>query len=389
MKNYPMKKVLILDAHLRAALASIRSLGKKDISVDCVSEKEFPIGFFSKYCKKRMVFQNLNSYPEMFIKELINTLRKDNYDCVIPFSTFSAFLLAKYRETLSEYTNISSPNFDVFLQAYDKKNVIKKAIDQGIACPKTYDFDTLKNYDKCSNQLVIKPRKQHGTGIFICNSIKELPEYYKKMSEAFGPCYIQEFIPNGGEVGVYTLLNNKSKLKAVTIQRRIRSISPYGGISTFRETIKYDSQLVDITLNLLQSINWVGPAMVEFRIDANDTIPKFIEINPRFWGSLQLSIKAGIDFPYLLYKMLTEGDIESQLNYKENVQCRWFFGDLANFRSSSNKLKNIHDFLKFKTNYDVVSIEDPWPMIFNPLMILRNLANIDRDRIKTVAPIYP
>ena len=41
MKNHPKKKVLILDAHLRAALASIRSLGKKDITIDCASEKEF------------------------------------------------------------------------------------------------------------------------------------------------------------------------------------------------------------------------------------------------------------------------------------------------------------------------------------------------------------
>jgi len=389
MKNHPNKKVLILDAHLRAALASIRSLGKKDITIDCASEKEFPIGFFSKYCKKRIIFHDPNLHPKIFIKDLINTLRKDNYDCVIAFSTPSAFLLAKHREMLSKYTNVSSPNFDVFLQAYDKKNVIEKAMKHGIACPKTYDFDTLKNNDKCISQVVIKPRKQHGAGIFICSSIKEFPEYYKKMSEAFGPCYVQEFIPNGGELGVYILLSNKSELKAVTLQRRIRSISPNGGISTFRETIKYNSQLVDISLKILQSINWVGPAMVEFRIDAKDNIPKFIEINPRFWGSLQLSIKAGVDFPHLLYKMLTEGNIEPQLDYKENVQCRWFFGDLTNFRLTPNKIKNLRDFLKFKTNYDVVSIEDPWPMIINPLMILRDYANRDRDKIKTIASIYP
>ena len=35
--------------------------------------------------------------------------------------------------------------------------------------------------------------------------------------------------------------------------------------------------------------------------------PKLIEVNPRFWGSLALAIYAGIDFPYLLYKLAMEG----------------------------------------------------------------------------------
>jgi predicted ATP-grasp superfamily ATP-dependent carboligase len=383
-----MNKVLILDAHTRAALASIRSLGKKDITVDCASEKDFPIGFFSKYCDRRVACHDPRSHPELFVKELMNILGKDTYECVIPNSTPSAFVLAKYYKTLSEYTHVASPNFEVFLQAYDKKRVIEKAEELGITCPKTYDFDVLKNDTGCSNQLVIKPRTLHGSGIIICNSGEELCEYYSKMTEVFGPCYVQEFIPNGGELGVYVLLNNESELRAVTLQRRIRSISPYGGISTFRETIKYDSQLVDISLKLLQSIHWVGPAMVEFRIDANDNIPKFIEMNPRFWGSLQLSINAGVDFPYLLYKMVTEGDIKSQLTYRENVRCRWLFGDFTNFLLTPNKMKNLYDFLKINTNYDIESLDDPWPMIINPLMILRYSPKRDKRTIKTIASIY-
>ena len=43
---------------------------------------------------------------------------------------------------------------------------------------------------------------------------------------------------------------------------------------------------------------------IEFRIDSRDGVPKIMEVNPRFWGSLQLSILSGVDFPYLLYKAL-------------------------------------------------------------------------------------
>ena len=37
--------------------------------------------------------------------------------------------------------------------------------------------------------------------------------------------------------------------------------------------------------------------MVEFKHDERDGVPKLMEINGRFWGSLQLAIDAGVDFP--------------------------------------------------------------------------------------------
>ena len=42
---------------------------------------------------------------------------------------------------------------------------------------------------------------------------------------------------------------------------------------------------------------WHGVAMVEFKRDERDDTPRLMEINGRFWGSLQLAIDAGVDFP--------------------------------------------------------------------------------------------
>ena len=40
--------------------------------------------------------------------------------------------------------------------------------------------------------------------------------------------------------------------------------------------------------------------MVEFKLDARDGVAKLMEINGRFWGSLQLAVDAGVDFPAIL-----------------------------------------------------------------------------------------
>ena len=63
----------------------------------------------------------------------------------------------------------------------------------------------------------------------------------------------------------------------------------------------------------------------------SDGTPYLIEINGRFWGSLQLSIEAGIDFPFLLYKLALGNKLECELSYKEGVKSRWLLGDLDHF----------------------------------------------------------
>lgn len=47
-----------------------------------------------------------------------------------------------------------------------------------------------------------------------------------------------------------------------------------------------------------------------------------MEINPRFWGSLQGAISAGVDFPFLLYKLFQEGDLDKDNHYKTGVRTR-------------------------------------------------------------------
>jgi hypothetical protein len=51
-------------------------------------------------------------------------------------------------------------------------------------------------------------------------------------------------------------------------------------------------------------------------------MPKLMEINPRFWGSLQGAISAGMDFPFLVYKLFQEGDIDKENHYKTGVRTR-------------------------------------------------------------------
>jgi predicted ATP-grasp superfamily ATP-dependent carboligase len=88
--------------------------------------------------------------------------------------------------------------------------------------------------------------------------------------------------------------------------------------------------------------------MVEFKKDSRDGTYKLMEINAKFWGSLDLSIASGVDFPYLTVIMALEGDIQPVLEYNKDMKFRWPFPDdtlhmLANPRSAKYIIRDIID----------------------------------------------
>ncbi|HNV38609.1 MAG TPA: ATP-grasp domain-containing protein, partial [Methanoculleus sp.] len=274
-------------------------------------------------------------------------------------------------EGIVRYTRLALPPRDIFMAGYDKGTTLRIAMENGIPCPRTFfpesPDDAAGIAEKIDYPAVVKPRVSSGRrGVRVCRDSQDLVQAYAASASEFGPVVIQEFIPYGGELGVYTLLNAQSEPRAVTVQRRIRSYPISGGASTLRETIKDERsrEAVGIALRLLKAMRWSGVAMVEFRVDARDGSLKLMEVNPRFWGSLNLSILSGVDFPYLLYRMVMDGDIEPVLDYQEGVLCRWLLpGDILWYLSAPKTWENLKEFLRLDTPDDILSLHDPGPTL--------------------------
>ena len=118
-------------------------------------------------------------------------------------------------------------------------------------------------------------------------------------------------------------------------------------------------------------IQWRGPE------DIARNAPYLIEANPRFWGSLQLAIDAGVDFPYLLYQVAMGAVPDPLTNFRIGVKSRWLLGDLdhlylamrgfpgPNLRPRS-RWRAMTAFLRSfegPTFYDVNRKDDPKPFL--------------------------
>ena len=364
-----MNKVLVTDGRSRASLAIVRSLGKRGIKVTS-GEAFVCSSFYSKYTDKKLVYPAPDKQPDLFLKRIIETIKNDMYDVIIPVRDDANLILSKHKKELSRFTRIPIADYNTLMKGRDKAQTLKIAMDNDIPCPQTYFIDGDDDLREIMKDLkfpvVIKPHRSSGSrGIKYVQSPKELLQAYGDVQNQYGEAMVQEFIPQGGAYGV-SMLFNHGEPRAIFAHKRLREYPNSGGPSTLRESVRFP-EIEEYATTLLEALDWHGVAMVEFRVDQRDGKPKLMEINPRFWGSLQLAISSGVDFPYLLYKMAMDGDVEPVFEYKTGVKVRWLLlGDILWFLGiqNSNKLKALPEFLKFRgMRYDVLSFRDPMPAL--------------------------
>jgi predicted ATP-grasp superfamily ATP-dependent carboligase len=164
------------------------------------------------------------------------------------------------------------------------------------------------------------------------------------------------------------------------MHQRLREYPVTGGASTLRVSIRRQD-ILELGTALLKALNWFGVAMVEFKLDPRDGQPKLMELNPRFWGSLALAEPAGVNFPYLLFRMACGEKLSGRPVYRTGIRCRWLLhGDLLHFIHSPKRHRLLGDFFKFRQpglTYDILSLRDPFPVLGRLLMPLTLLYDKD------------
>jgi predicted ATP-grasp superfamily ATP-dependent carboligase len=365
-----MARVLVTDGHFRKTLAVVRSLGRKGVQV-AVGERTFlNTSFFSKYCARRLIYPSPRHAQDQFVEFFLDEIKKNRYDCLFPMEEETLLLLAKHHSEISQYTYLLSPGLKKIEFVRDKGNLMQFAEKIGLPTPKTFHVSPSLSLplDSIPIPAVIKPRISSGSlGIVYVKKKEDLIPFYQRVHERFPFPIVQEWIPDGGGVyGFSALYDENSSVKAAFVHKKLRMYPVQGGPSTLGEGVEHP-QVMEMGLSLLNSLNWVGVGMAEFKVDPRDGMPKLMEVNPRFWGSLQLAIVSGVDFPYLILKMARRERFEPILHYAVGKRFRWLLlGDFLHFFNNPQRFHlhpSFFDFFDPNTCYDVVSKDDPLPFL--------------------------
>jgi predicted ATP-grasp superfamily ATP-dependent carboligase len=365
-------KVFLTDAHYKHTLAATRSLGEKNIYVVAGSSSRPAQSFYSKYCREQVVYPDPRD-EEPFINFMLRYVKEHETDVLLPIGWVATTVLSKYKKEFLQYTKLPVADWDLMKIACNKNMTYELAGKLGIKMPKIYE-----NAEEIERFPVVVKGNQESGHIRYVNSSIELSEI--NISDST----LQEYIPGEG-YGVFSLFN-AGQARAVFMHKRIREYPITGGPSTAAESV-YDSELKDLGLKLLKSLNWHGVAMVEFKKDNRDKEFKLMEINPKFWGSLDLAIASGVDFPYLTVKMAVEGDVEFDSRYNIGIEFRWPFPDdvLHVLSKPSSIGAFIGDFFRKNVRSNIL-LDDLKPNLFQLYITFRGIVSYALKRRKAKYP---
>lgn len=332
-------RVLITDGNERAALAVTRGLGQQQIQVLVGAEATRSLAAMSRYCWQSFTYPSPYTDPHGFVLRLSEVVKQFQVTTVFPMTDIAVQLIGENRQDFDKDTAIPVPSMGVFEQLTDKCHLMQLATTLGVPTPETIFVPSGRVEEVIGRirqfPVVVKPARSvihiNGgwckTAVHYAASSAELHRLYREVHYLRQPSLIQHRVEGEGQA-VFALMDH-GKPVALFAHRRLREKPPSGGVSVLRESIALPQPMTDYALRLLEHVGWHGVAMVEFKVDRPTGLPLLLEVNGRFWGSLQLALDAGVNFPYLLCHMATGGAMKVPVDrYRVGVKSRWLLGDL-------------------------------------------------------------
>ena len=332
-------KALVLDADNRAALEAIQSLARHHVSVD-VAEETHCLAFNSRRVHEH--FRQADAaHPEVFLQWLRDLDQRAGYSLIIPSSerALRPFLLLPESDPMRQKAVLSS---DLALRtALDKSLTLEIAAGLHIPVPESVLISSEDFIPACnsfpvvlkpvSSQILAEDHVKQVRPVIVYNDAERRGQLRSMLQDS--AVLQQELVPGHG-VGV-EVLYDKGQLIWYFSHERLHEGTGRNGLgsgSTYRRSVRPKPELLRDAKSLLDSLQWHGLAMVEFKY-SDDGRYWLMEINPRLWGSLALAIDAGVDFPYGLLRLATGQAVPPQPKYKLNYRTRVFLHDLVWIRN--------------------------------------------------------
>lgn len=383
--------VLIPDANQRSALAVVRSLGRQPgLRVITCDSTPTALAGQSRYCDLYVQCPSSEHEPMHFVAWLTRFLESQPCQLVMPVTEVTSQLLLQFQESIPGLRLPFSP-LSTVLQLANKSHLVALAEQSGVPVPHSQHFEGAHQVDvqAVSYPAVVKPalsrlfdgKQWLATTVRVARTPEDLTRIFQQDTYLNDHAFmLQAFIPGTG-AGVFALFNRGEPVQFFAHQR-LREKPPEGGVSVLSQSCQVPAGLQAHAQTLLQAVNWHGVAMVEFRIGEDGT-PYLMEVNTRFWGSLQLAIDAGVDFPYQLLCAELGWPIPVAGHYRVGQRLRWLLGDLDSlylvFKRSSGwpaRLQRLAQFLtpRFRhQRHEVNRWRDPAPAWFELKQYLKAL----------------
>jgi D-aspartate ligase len=321
---------LVIGGNLNG-LSIARSLGRRGVPVWVATPPDIKLASYSRYALRTLPWpEGEYEVQAAYLSELADRYNLDQW-VLFPTSDESAALLSKFHATLSSRFRVSTPAWDVLRWAYDKRLTYRLAAEQHVEYPSTIypASEVALQAVACVFPAILKPATHAVVNRFTADKAwpvanrDELLARYRNARDLVPPdlILVQELIPGGGEsqFSYAALCCNGQPIASLTARRTRQYPIDFGYSSSFVETLDIP-EIVAPSRRLLAAIRYTGLVEIEYKFDARDGRYKLLDINPRLWTWSPLGGRSGVDFPYLLWQMMTGNSVTQQTG---RAGARW------------------------------------------------------------------
>lgn len=374
---------LVLDADLLQSLVTVRSLGSRGLRVAAVGTSvRLPI-YSSRWCQAAFICPAEEGTDEYF-SYLEQLLEENDIHVLITSSDATIDMIRRHRKRLEQRVRIALAKETALAIALNKERTLEVAERLGISIPRAVTLESESKVEAALNEIklpvVVKPLQSwvwnNQQGIRLASKLvttyDEARSAVKELTRLGVKVVLQQYL--SGKRESISFLYEDGQIYARCAQWHKRSQPPLGGQSVLRQSIALPPDIDEQAELLVREIDLDGCSEVEFRRDA-DGRPHLMEINPRLWASTELAVRAGVDFPYLLYQWASGEKMDEVKSYRIGGWLRYLRADITTTVAAlehrdrpemSSPVKTILDFCTsffLPAAYDYVSLRDPLPAV--------------------------
>ena len=321
---------LLLNAGVRQSLMAVRSLGRQGLRVAAAlgaSPGTRVPAFSSRWCGEPVWFDAPDA-SDAYLALLEAWLARAGARVVIPSHDGTIAMLRAHRARLERTTRLALASEAALTVAVNKERTLAAATRVGLKVPREAVIKTLADLPAALAHIglpgVIKPAESWvpGTegadgGHWVGPQLVVTEDEARRAADAvtkFGvPVLFQQYLTGRREA--LSFLYARGRMHARFAQWAARTRPPLGGESVLRQSIPIPEDLGPGAEALVREIDLEGYCEVEFRRDAAGE-PFLMEINPRLSASVEVAVRAGVDFPHLLFRWASGDPIPVVTDYR-------------------------------------------------------------------------
>ncbi len=372
---------LVLDARFRQSLVTVRSLGSRGLRVTALETFDKVPAFSSRWCQQKAICPADEGTKE-YLMYLEQVLDRTGARVLITSSDATVALIREHRERLEQRVCIALAKEPALAIAVNKEQTLEIARGLGLGIPRGVLVARASEVKAALHEIglpaVVKPveswvrGEQHGARVIpvLVTTPEEAHRAVEELTSLGGTTLFQQFLTGRREA--MSFFYAQGQMYARFAQWAKRTDPPLGGTSVLRQSIAIPSDIGEQAERLVREIELEGYSEVEFRRDMAGN-PYLMEINSRLSASVEIAVRAGVDFPYLLYQWANGDRIHVVKDYRVGYWMRYLGGDFATTLASMRQhgrpgvrppVQAILDFCAsffIPMRYDYLDLKDPLP----------------------------